>query len=313
MGKKRKTTEEFIAEARKVHGGRYGYGSVIYTTNKGKVTIRCPEHGDFQQRACAHIMGQGCSQCHNIAKWLNTEYFVKRAVAIHGSKYKYGKVIYTGSREKVIITCLKHGDFEQTAGSHLRGVGCTKCKVDSQRSDTESFVKRAVELHGGKWDYKKTVYRTIRKRVTITCPEHGDFEQTPDNHLQGTGCPKCSDKWSGDGVVYVMSTPEGYNKIGIAKSGTEHNRLQQILKSQQNKSPTAITGLSLVCAYSFNDGSFTEARKFEGKAHRHFKLRRKVFTDKFDGSGEFFNVTITEICSYLEQQGGKLVTVKGAP
>src|SRR5690606_35066069 len=28
--------------------------------------------------------------------------------------------------------------------------------------------------------------------VIITCPEHGDFEQTPNAHLKGSGCPKCS-------------------------------------------------------------------------------------------------------------------------
>ena len=27
----------------------------------------------------------------------------------------------------------------------------------------------------------------------ITCPKHGDFPQTPSNHLRGQGCPKCGD------------------------------------------------------------------------------------------------------------------------
>ena len=29
------------------------------------------------------------------------------------------------------------------------------------------------------------------KKVIITCPIHGDFEQLSYNHLQGKGCPKC--------------------------------------------------------------------------------------------------------------------------
>ncbi len=237
-----------------------------------------------------------------------TEEFVAEARRVHGGKYEYERVVYKDNKSKVTITCPVHGGFQQTPNHHLKGQGCSKCSVNT-RSDTESFIKRAVRVHGEKYSYEGVVYTGAMKKVTITCPEHGDFEQAPNNHSRGKGCPKCADSWSGDGVVYIMSTPEGHNKIGIAKSGTEYNRISQILRSQQQKAPTAITDLTLVCAYSFNDGSFTEARKFEGKAHRHFKKRRKQFPDKFDGSGEFFTVPVSEICSYLEQQGGKLVTI----
>ena len=40
----RKTTEEFIAQAQKVHGDKYDYSLVVYVDSLTPVTIRCPEH-----------------------------------------------------------------------------------------------------------------------------------------------------------------------------------------------------------------------------------------------------------------------------
>ena len=57
---------------------------------------------------------------------------------------------------------------------------------------TEEFIKRAKEIHGDKYDYSKTIYKNRRTKLIITCPKHGDFEQRPDAHLSGQGCPKCA-------------------------------------------------------------------------------------------------------------------------
>ena len=59
----RKTIEEFIEEARKVHGDKYDYSKVEYVNNHTKVCIICPEHGEFWQQPSAHLMGQGCFHC----------------------------------------------------------------------------------------------------------------------------------------------------------------------------------------------------------------------------------------------------------
>ena len=62
---------------------------------------------------------------------------------------------------------------------------------------TESFIKRARELWGGKYDYSKTVYDKSDRNVTIIClfEGHGGFEQTPSNHLNKAkkeGCKDCA-------------------------------------------------------------------------------------------------------------------------
>ena len=57
---------------------------------------------------------------------------------------------------------------------------------------TEEWIKKAQTIHGNKFDYSKVDYQGNNKKITIICPTHGDFEQTPHMHLQGRGCPKCT-------------------------------------------------------------------------------------------------------------------------
>lgn len=59
---------------------------------------------------------------------------------------------------------------------------------------TETFVARARELHGARYNYDKTVYVRSQARVTITCAVHGDFLALPNNHISASnlcGCPRC--------------------------------------------------------------------------------------------------------------------------
>jgi len=55
----------------------------------------------------------------------------------------------------------------------------------------EQFIKESVEKHGDKYDYNKATYVTAKTKTTITCKIHGDFLQTPGDHIRGCGCPKC--------------------------------------------------------------------------------------------------------------------------
>ena len=181
------TTEDFINKANEVHGDKYDYSKVKYTRRDSKVCIICPEHGEFWQKAANHLNGNGCPKC--AGRNMTTEEFIRKAKEIHGDKYDYSKVDYVGSHLKVCIICPEHGEFWQSANKHLRGNGCAKCKGVY---DTESFVEKAKEVHGDKYDYSKVEYKGTQTKVCIICPEHGEFWQTPSNHLVGSGCPICN-------------------------------------------------------------------------------------------------------------------------
>ena len=55
----------------------------------------------------------------------------------------------------------------------------------SKRKTTEEFIRDAIKIHGNKYDYSKVEYIKNDSEVIITCPEHGDFKQTPNKHLLG--------------------------------------------------------------------------------------------------------------------------------
>lgn len=63
LGRPIKSTEEFIEQAKSVHGNTFDYSETKYIHSKIHVTIICPIHGKFTQRPTSHTAGFGCQQC----------------------------------------------------------------------------------------------------------------------------------------------------------------------------------------------------------------------------------------------------------
>jgi hypothetical protein len=128
--------------------------------------------------------------------------FIEKAKLIHKDKYDYSKVKYKNNHTKVCIICNNkdkfnrtHGEFWQTPKDHLKGQGCPKCK--QHIFNTEDFILYANDIHKNKYDYSKTIYVKSNQSLTIICPEHGEFNMRPANHLKGQGCPLCANKQKG--------------------------------------------------------------------------------------------------------------------
>ena len=115
--------------------------------------------------------------------------FVESAIKIHGVKYDYSKVTYIKKKSKVIIICKTHGEFLQTPSNHLQGKGCSACA--GKQINTSDFIKNAKTFHGERYDYSKSFYSNSTSKLSIICKIHGEFLQTPSNHLQGNGCKLC--------------------------------------------------------------------------------------------------------------------------
>lgn len=186
--------DDFVAKAQEQFGDAFSYERVQYVNTRTPVIITCKKHGDFKTTPNAFLSGHtGCSAC-NGSK-LTVDAFVARAKLIHGDRYDYSKTRVAGYHGVATIICREHGEFEQTPNNHLQGKGCPKC-VGKMVSDTASFVDAARKIHGDKYDYSLVEYLSSTSKVKIVCESHGAFEQTPANHLQGNGCPKCSPKIS---------------------------------------------------------------------------------------------------------------------
>ena len=184
--------DEIIEKFRAVHGDWYDYSKVKYTKMHDKVTVICPEHGEFQITPSKHILGHGCRHCgKKISKWQ----FIEKSKKIHGDKYDYSQVAFKKVTDKVKIICPRHGVFEMEARQHYRGQGCPKCSIEKRAEERHytlnEFVEKAKKVHGDKYDYSKVAYVDSKTKVCIICPEHGEFWQTPGNHLNGCGCQKC--------------------------------------------------------------------------------------------------------------------------
>lgn len=134
-----------------------------------------------------------------------TEEFIARAKAVHGDRYDYSKVEYVNSKEKVTIICPKHGEFPQTPQKHLYGQGCPICG-NKPKITTEEFIKKALTVHGDRYDYSNVKYENASTKVCIICKEHGEFWQAPYTHLNGHGCSKCATKINADRLRFWTET-----------------------------------------------------------------------------------------------------------
>ena len=153
-----------------------------------------------------------------------TEPFIQKAREMHGDKYDYCKTVYENNLKEVIIICKEHGEFLQLPKTHKRGNGCKDCGKNTRSlkrsSNTVDFIKKASDIHGNLYDYSKVEYKKAIEKVIIICKKHGEFNQTPNGHLDGKGCRKCSDKKASD---RIRSNTEEFIEKAREIHGTNFN------------------------------------------------------------------------------------------
>lgn len=202
--------ENFIEKGRMKYGNKYDYSKVEYKNMQTGVKIICPIHGEFKQTPISHLKSEtGCKKCGLLLNSKNriksTDKFIKEAREVHGDKYDYSQANYTNCKTAIIIICPVHGEFSQTPNDHLQG-GCKKCGVVSSSKtrlkSLEGFIEEAREMHGDKYDYSQVNYINSSTNIVITCLKHGEFKQTPGNHLCGKGCDKCGRHQAGDSLRF---------------------------------------------------------------------------------------------------------------
>lgn len=141
---KKLTTEQWIQQAKELHGDKFGYTNTVYSTAKAKLIIECPEHGPQEMLPQHHLKGYGCGICGkkqiNVSngRQLTQPQFLERISTISG--LSFNKTIYTTKRNKVIVTCNIHGDYTTTAEVLLKGCGCPKCKSSKGEEIVETWL-----------------------------------------------------------------------------------------------------------------------------------------------------------------------------
>ncbi len=197
----RQSKEKFIEKSKKKFKDQFDYSQVIYKNCDTKILLKCNKHNIyFKTTPFIHLKGEGsCPKCRyeKTAKKqkLTKKEFIEKAQKIHGKKYNYEKVKYINNHTKVCIICPIHGEFWQTANSHMAGQNCPICSrlngTKALMNDLNYFITKAKQIHGNKYDYSKSVYIKASKKIKIICPIHGEFWQIADAHLTGKGCRLC--------------------------------------------------------------------------------------------------------------------------
>lgn len=130
--------DDFVHQARLVHGNKYEYVAESYTTTQTKMTINCPSHGEFYMKPNSHTSGgQGCPQCAN--KHKTNQHWINDFVAVHGNTYDYTNTVVKNSHEKATIRCRMHGEFQQTPSMHKSGQGCPVCGYTNHKGRYSSY------------------------------------------------------------------------------------------------------------------------------------------------------------------------------
>lgn len=196
-------TVNIIQKFREVHGDFYDYSEVRFIGWGGFVTIICPIHGKFKQRAADHYHKKAkCRECGYLERDVgrsNTEEFTQKAIELRGNHYDYSEVEYIDAVTKVKVKCNKHNAWYRVRPSthlysHYNG-GCLECKRDILRArqsySEEEFIDKVKNIHQDTYDLSSTQYSNSKTPVTLICKEHGEFNINPSALLSGRGCQKC--------------------------------------------------------------------------------------------------------------------------
>lgn len=214
--RKRVLLAEFLARARKKHSDYYQYDEASYKGFNRDITIICPEHGPFRQRAQRHADGSGCKRCSSDNLKLTEQIWRSR---IQG---KFGSTLtvtldkdWSGLDTQIQAYCSLHNwRWGVKAHSLLTGNGCRHCTRrekhtprleelrralparwahlrSSENPEFLTFVIASVKRHAMRYDYPEEQFLSMSRYCEIACEKHAGFRILPQAHLDGEGCPVC--------------------------------------------------------------------------------------------------------------------------
>lgn len=116
-------------------------------------------------------------------------------VTTYTGPYDLSPATYAGMNKKISFNCPTHGPMTMDAKVMMRGAMCHKClfvaRGGAKRLTLKQCLSRFKEKHGDLYDYSHAAYNGQQAPMLIKCATHGFFEQKPEYHWNGAGCPKC--------------------------------------------------------------------------------------------------------------------------
>lgn len=201
-GNKPFTAEEFIEQAKLIHGDKYDYSLVEYKNARTKVKIKCPIHGWFEQTPENHKKC-GCKKCSKDSaakkQMITKEKFLEK-MECYKNKLDFSNIDYISFNKPIKnIKCKKHNIvFNVSSGQALRkGGNCPEClnELPNHKKTNEEYIKELTELHLDKiYDFSKINYVNAKTPIIMICKKcNKEFSHNPRGFLKGVvrACPNC--------------------------------------------------------------------------------------------------------------------------
>ena len=176
---RKKTTEEYVQECKDK-----GLDLPIedYINNSTKINHKCSKGHIYQQASGKHLQGQGCPVC----KKKTTEEYVQEC---KDKGLDLPIEDYINTRTKINHKCSKGHIYPQTPNSHLCGDGCSICG-GTKKKTPEQYVQECKE---NGLDLPIEDYINNSTKINHKCKQGHVYSQIPRSHLEGIGCPSCSE------------------------------------------------------------------------------------------------------------------------
>lgn len=178
-----------------------------------------------------------------IEKLERKETFINKSLLKYGAKFDYSKVKYINSITKVIIICIKHGEFLKTPVKHLiHKHSCPNCAKDGYskavKISKKDFINLASKVHNNKYIYEKTSINKRSDKIKIYCTIHKKyFHQRLNLHLRGfVSCRECLKERKEEYLHEFFK--DKFIKAFIEKFGNDYNFSKVLYKN--NMTPVIV-------------------------------------------------------------------------
>ena len=298
-GKALRLTSEDVEKAIRKVFPEYAVDASSYSGNRSKLEVCCPSHGKFLANYSDLVRGHGCPKCGKIKSRESKVAASKERMRSDLSSmypeltFPNFDLEFTSTTARLTIICKKHGESTKRAHEMVnKGEGCPSCGKESsiakRRVSKDEAISRFISVHGNTYDYSKFRIAEAMGNSTIVCKKHGEFQQTPQAHWTGQGCPLCGvERRASASIipfdVFVKNAREihgnRYEYVESTYQGTSKN-LTIICKEHGEFSQLAVSHLSGCDCPSCNQNGFNPSKK----AHVYvYKITKGI--DEFAGFG----------------------------
>ena len=192
---RKKTPEEYYNECKEK-----GLDLPIedYKCTHTKIKHKCSKGHIYEQTPAHHLNKQGCPYCANNKNKIPEEYYNE----CKGKGLDLPIEDYVNSRTKIKHKCSKGHIYNQIPNNHLNGQGCPICTGIIKKNNNLYYYNECKEKG---LDLPIEDYVNATTKIKHKCSIGHIYEQTPNSHLRGRGCPVCKGS-------FMKTSKEYYNE-----------------------------------------------------------------------------------------------------